>query len=166
MDSNTVTITGSMIANITFVSGSIVVTSGQSSSNTVSIGQDGSEWTLVLLANRQGSSTVANEFNVACGGTPPSQHEYCPTASFDTSPGSLNFYFGIIITINVPNNGQIALPIIYLGQGHTGFNNNWWIGGNAVNTTQPPGSDIVVIVNNVIVMQIQLSGGTSSFNFG
>jgi hypothetical protein len=161
MDSNSVTITGSMISNIAFVTGSVVVTPGQSASTTVSVGQDGSEWTLVLLANREGSSTVANEFNAACGG---SQHEYCPTASFDTSPGALNFFFGVTITVNVPNVGQVQLPELYLAQGHVGFNNNWWIGGNAINTTQNV-SDLVVVYNNQVVMQIQLSGGVSNFNF-
>ncbi|ALR76627.1 hypothetical protein AO703_10040 [[Enterobacter] lignolyticus] len=49
----------------------------------------------------------------------------------DNAPEQLNFYFGLAVNFTIY--GKVFLANLYLGQGHTGSSNNWWIGGLPVN---------------------------------
>ena len=148
IDSNTVQIRGSMINDIQYVDGTFQITQGQLYQLPPTIVQSGSEWNITVLANRHNSSPVANDFNIATGG---SGHEYAGWTFEDTSPAELNFYFGVDLTF-----GSETVPV-HLGQGHTGFNNNWWIGGSAV---EIDGRFARLVVGD---SQFYLQGGVSWF---
>ena len=144
VDSNSVTITGSMIYNIGYIMNSFVVTAGQAAEPPPTCVQSGYEWTITILANRQNSSPVADSFNSVTGG---SSHLYSEGAWFDRSPS---------------DPGQVTTPV-YLGQGHTGLRNNRWIGGSNVTYINAPffyTGPALVIGNSTFY----LSGGASSFS--
>jgi hypothetical protein len=123
IDINNVTLTGSSITEINYIDGSFDITEGEASSPPPQITQSGSEWTIGIQANRQNSSLVATKFNSVTGGA---GHVYPTWAMTDRSPDQLNFYFGINVTAGADT------VSLYLGQGHTGLDNNWWIGGSAL----------------------------------
>ena len=143
IDSNVVTLTASnesssnTLVNIEYIEGSLVVTSGQPFAPSPTISQSGSEWTITVMAGRQGSTPVAKGFYGVTGGA----SHLLPTESYgDTSPSELNFYLGVNLTVEV-NATTFRVPV-YLGQGHSYVHNNWWFGGAAVTSanvvTEPP----------------------------
>jgi hypothetical protein len=123
IDVNNVTLTGSDITEIDYIDGSFCITDGQAGSPPPQIVQSGSEWTITIQANRESSSAVASNFNGLTGGA---GHVYPTWAITDRSPAQLNFCFGINVSAG---SGTVSL---YLGQGHTGLDNNWWIGGSTL----------------------------------
>jgi hypothetical protein len=123
IDINNVTLTGSDITEIDYIDGSFDITAGQASSPPPQITQSGSEWTIGIQANRENSSLVAKKFNSVTGGA---GHVYPTWAMTDRAPAELNFYFGINVSVGADT------VSLYLGQGHTGLDNNWWIGGSAL----------------------------------
>jgi hypothetical protein len=123
IDVNNITLTGSDITEIDYIESSFDITEGEASSPPPQIVQSGSEWTITIQANRETSSQVANEFNTLTGGA---GHVYPTWALTDRSPAQLNFYFGINVST------EADTVSLYLGQGHTGLDNNWWIGGSAL----------------------------------
>lgn len=108
------------ISNISYINGSLVITSGQPYDVPPSITSSGGVHKITLQAGREGSESVANTFNNLCGG---SANEYAPKGGGGT-PDKLNFFFGI--TISFTTGGSAT---VYLGQGHYALTNNWWIGG-------------------------------------
>ena len=84
---------------------------------------DLSNITIDAQASRSNSTTVADWFNGALGGTP--LHMYTNPIIFagDQMPEELNMAFSIQLQMQGSQNYQI-----YLGQGNAGLNNNWWFG--------------------------------------
>jgi hypothetical protein len=157
MSSNAVTITSPLIHSINYISGSLVITTGESSSPPPSVLQSGDKWTITLEAGRSGSKPVADSFNTLNGG---SIHEYAPDGGgTGHTPNELNFYFGVTITFLLDG---VQIPTqVYFAQGHYSTTNNWWIGANSViNTGQPM---LLLISNNTIQRILNMSGGVSSF---
>jgi hypothetical protein len=154
IDSNSVTITGSMITGMAYIDGSFDITQGQAGAPPPDFAQSGSEWTITILANRQNNPDVANSFNSVSGG---SGHQFAGHA-YAHQPTDLNFYFGVNMMIQT-NNGQVTIPV-YLGQGSVASRNNWWFGsqnltygkGQSEGLLQVGGSDFT------------LSGGVSNFD--
>jgi len=155
--SNSVTLTSSLISNVSYINGSLVITEGEDASPPPTITRSGTTWTITLEADRSGSATVATSFNNATGGE---NHEYAPDGGGGT-PDKLNFYYQVTITFTVDGT---AVPVnVYLAQGHYSLTNNWWIGGNTVINIGDP--LLLVISNNAIKAALKISGSTSSFNF-
>jgi hypothetical protein len=157
IDSNVVWMTGAMITNIAYVPGSLMVTQGQLSSPDVetALAADSTDtWCITASANRSGSLDVASSFIGKVGGA---GHAYCPSSSSTKTPGKLNFYFAVSITVET-SSGSVTVPPVYFGQGHTFIHNNWWIGGSAV---KYDGSGPAYLA--VGSGQFSISGGTSSF---
>lgn len=154
IDTNNVTLTGSDITYIEYIEGSFCITEGQTGSPPPQIMQSGSEWTMTIQANRQDSSPVANKFNSVTGG---SGHVYPTWAMTDRSPAQLNFYFGVNVTAGS------ATVSLYLGQGHTGLDNNWWIGGS---TLAVPSNDVAAQLTIGDSTVPVVAGGMSSFAIG
>src|SRR5262245_38840349 len=128
VDSNTVTLTGDNITilHVEYIDNSFVITPGQTGS-APTVAPNGSAWIITVPANRQGSTFVANSFDSVTGGD---GHEWATFDFADDTPAELNFYFGVNVSLSV---GGTAYTVpLFLGQGHTGFDNNWWIGGNAI----------------------------------
>ena len=83
---------------------------------------------------------------------------YCPSSSSTKTPGKLNFYFAVSITVETSSGPAIVTPV-YFGQGHTFIHNNWWIGGSAVKYDGSGPAYLTVVGSG----QFSISGGTSSF---
>ena len=157
--SNTVSLTSPLIAGISYISDSLVITKGEASSQPPRIEQDGPTWKITLSADRKGSGEVADRFNTRVGGP---DHEYAPDGGgTGKQPNELNFYFGVTITWNI--GGTRVNTDVYLAQGHYSLTNNWWIGSGAVVNIGTP--MMLVINNNLVVQILKMSGGASSFNF-
>jgi hypothetical protein len=60
----------------------------------------------------------------------------------------LNFYFGVNVSLVV--DGTVYTVPVYLGQGHTGLDNNWWIGGNAINGKGTDDSALLVVGTSTV----------------
>ena len=128
MDSNTVTISSNSsnaISNITYIEKSLVVSGGGSGSPPQTPTKSGNVWTITLNADRNGTSDVAQSFDTIAGG---GSHEYASShGSFGGSPGELNFYFGVNLTIGAET------ITAYIGQGNWGASqHNWWFGSSAL----------------------------------
>ena len=138
VDSNTVTISSNSdaLSNITYIDNSLVVSAGQAHDSLQQPTKDGNVWTITLNADRSGTSDVAQSFNTKAGGA---SHEWASShGSWGDSPGGLNFYFGVNLTIR----GETIAA--YIGQGNWGASqHNWWFGGSALTLVS-----FVVQVNN------------------
>lgn len=137
MDTNNFELTCSQITAISY-NGSFQITPGEDYELPPTFRQNGSTWTMTLQADRSNSSPVANSYNSVTGGL---GHQYAETF-IDQSPEALNFYFGTVVTFQV--GGAAVQVTLYFGQGHSGFNNNWWIGGTTVYNN---GGQPVLVVN-------------------
>lgn len=106
----------------------IVVSPGQPYDDHIEDDPDGNDLSFTLKSGRHGTQSVAAQFHQYCGdnhmGAQHNMRAYM-------SPGKLNFFFAVDITLDNGKSGRV-----YLGQGHysEGFNdvNNWWIGGDLV----------------------------------
>jgi hypothetical protein len=127
VDSNSVLICGTNIYGLEYMADSFRITEGQIGQPPPTFAQTASGWNITIMANRQNSSPIADSFMNMTGGV---DHVYSTYSVEDKSPAELNFYFGVYLNIEV-NATFYSIPL-YLGQGHTGLDNNWWIGGNAV----------------------------------
>jgi hypothetical protein len=129
VDSNTLTISIASpytISNITYIENSLVVSAGQDHDSAPQIPPPkGNVWTITLNADRNGIPDVAQSFNTNAGGA---SHEYASSSWYlGNSPGDLNFYFGVNLSIGAET------ITVYLGQGHWGAaHNNWWFGSSAI----------------------------------
>jgi hypothetical protein len=135
MDSNTVTISTTSpnsISNITYIENSLVVSDGQAHDSAPQTPtKNGNEWTITLNADRNATPDVAQSFNINAEGA---SHEYAASGwSLGNSPGGLNFYFGVNLTIGTET------ITVYLGQGSWGAaHNNWWFGSSTLIFVVPP----------------------------
>lgn len=157
--SNKVTLTSPMIRRVTYVDKSLIITTGEDSSPPPTITREGNDWTIDMAADRKNSTEVAASFSKAVGG---SSHMYAPEGGgTGHSPEQLNFYFEVSITFNV--GGKDVTNPVYLGQGHHGTTNNWWIGANTVVNVGTP--SLVVLDGGSIVQILKMSGGVHDFEF-
>jgi len=155
--SNTMTLTGSMIAGMEYVSGSFSITSGQSYSLPPTFSQSGSTWTITVLADRSKSSGPATAFINATSGA---GHQYSASQSPGDQPSELNFSFGVNLLVNV-GSSTVSVPV-YFGQGNYSLTNNWWIGGNTLLSVAPV--LLQAISNNTVQAIYNVSGsGAGSF---
>jgi hypothetical protein len=113
------------------------VSAGQAHDSLQQPTKDGNVWTITLNADRSGTSDVAQSFNTIAGGA---SHELASShGSWGDSPGGLNFYFGVNLTIGAET------ITAYIGQGNWGASqHNWWFGSSAlilVSYVIPPYND-------------------------
>ena len=109
----------------------------------------GYAYTIEFDAGRQATSPVADQFNTLSGGM---SHEWC-LESFDSSPSELNFYFGLIFTLEA--GGASSQVTVYLAQGSNAFSNNWWIGGGSISnpgvlSATVGGENVGLLIQNYI----------------
>lgn len=140
------------ISGISYVNGSLVITSGQPYDVPPSISSSNGVHKITLHAGREGSESVANTFNNTCGG---SANEYAPDGGGGT-PDKLNFFFGV--TISFTTGGSAT---VYLGQGHFAFTNNWWIGGAPVFSEDVPRLEYT---SGNTVYTFEMSGNEDTFD--
>lgn len=127
---NEFTITCTDINNITYIGGSAVVSDGQPYDTPPEIQNKGNgKWKITFKSGRHKTKSVANSFKSTVGDT---KYSMKTSSSGDKKPDELNFYFGLYLSINLPNGGILDNLPIYLGQGSNAFHNNWWLGGRAV----------------------------------
>jgi hypothetical protein len=146
------------VTRISYIDGSVDVTPGQKNDPPPTISQSGRVFTISFAANHKGNEGVAGRYNGLCGG---SAHEYAGRHGGGT-PNKLNFYFGVEIRFETAQGGGTLK--IYLGQGHGGTANNWWIGGSGISIIGP--SVTVAIGDKGKKLILPLSGGVSDFKFG
>ena len=158
--SNKVKLKNETIDSINYIDKSLVITSGQPSTTPPKISNSGDTWTIEINCGRKGDSSVAKKFVSACGG---SGHAYCPSSFMDNEPGKLNFYFGVRIGFKL--GGTVYYEDIYLGQGHTGARNNWWIGGNNVAHDSKAILNIPSMPDGSLEEVYTITGGVSDFSF-
>jgi hypothetical protein len=156
--SNKVTIKCGTIKTIDYIAKSLVITSGQPSSQPANISQSDDTWSVTMECGRKGDRSVAGQFTSLCGGK---GHITCPTAISDASPSKLNFFFGTTITFTI--GGKDYSTNVYLGQGHRSLRNNWWIGGpNIANNSSHA---VLTIFSSTNIVQVYtISGGISDFS--
>ncbi|HEX4632128.1 MAG TPA: alkaline phosphatase family protein [Chthoniobacterales bacterium] len=135
LHSNTVSIddkASKTIKLITYVDGSLQISSGQPSKVPPSIKSNNNVWEITLEAGRHKTSAVADAYNSLCGGN---GKEYAPSGGGGGTPKELNFFFGVVL--HFQNGGSAT---IYLGQGSYGIivTNNWWIGGGPIFSADKP----------------------------
>ena len=108
-------------------------------------------------AGRSTSGPVAVAFNNACGG---SNNEWGIGSVSDSSPGELNFYLTVDVTLQVGTNTNTVT--VYLGQGDAGTGaNNWWIGGSCISDS----GQLTAVVGGQTVTLDMSSSGSSGFIF-
>ncbi len=146
------------LIGMTYVTGSAVVTSGESHNDSATVSVSGNVWTITFAADRKGSTDVATSFNNACGGT---AYEYAASGGGGT-PDKLNFYFTLELTFSTAQGN--ATVTLNAGQGHFGVNNNWWLGGSIVTSSVP--CLTIPISGTTNTLMLPLSGSTSSYTFG
>ncbi len=160
---NTIKLHGDMIKEIEYVENSLVITDGQPSSPPPKIatpsGQD-PNWSVTMKCGRKGSSGVANKFNSECGSK---YHEYAPDHGSGGTPKELNFYFKVVLTVEI-NNQLYKVRDVRLAQGHYSTTNNWWIGSSNVFNDNKKVL-IVADSNGTVVGLLSMSGNHDSFSF-
>jgi len=129
---NTFTLTCKDITNIQYRLNSAYISEGQEFDEQVDIMPDGlGNWTVTFTAGRQKTTPVATSFIAVAGG---SEDMLAVRLAGDKMPKELNFYFGLNITVRLPNGRLLDDILIYLGQGSDEINNNWWLGSiNLIN---------------------------------
>lgn len=104
--------------------GGYSITSGQPWGGVTS-GGDGDGIAIHAEAGRKASTDVASWFN-----SRSSMSINTAEWGADSSPEELNFAFTGTLTIN-----GVQYPVV-IGQGHSGVDNNWWIGGQGGGWTE------------------------------
>ena len=146
------------LVDVTYIAGSAVVTSGESYTDSATIGVSGDVWIITFAADRKGSSDVATSFNNASGGA---AYVYAASGGGGT-PDKLNFYFTLQLTFATAQ-GK-AIVSLNAGQGHFALSNNWWLGGSIVTSSVP--CLTIPIAGTANTLELPLSGSTSSFTLG
>lgn len=133
--------------------GIIVVTTGETHESFIGVNQKANVWTLSLGSDRKGSSSVAESFIKSVDGL--GSHMFAAGESGGDTPDDLNFYFGVTLTTST--NSEVT---VNLGQGNSGFSNNWWFA--SLNVFNNGGSPIPF---NLGGQNVALTGSTSAFEF-
>lgn len=150
--------TGYVISQITYLANSLGITQGQPSSPPPSIVHDGNTFQITLEAGREAAPMTATNFYNTCGGA---NHEYDGATTTSSGPGDLNFYFGVVLELQV--NGQTGNATVYLGQGSTGLSNNWWIGGECILVSNEECVFGCLVGDQVVRMSIAAQGDNEFF---
>lgn len=119
---NNVYLNGSIIKNVQWIPGQLMVSTGQSSGQDPTIEKTDDGWKIDVYCGRQNTKAVADSFNEI---NISSQHMWSPTSYFTDEPEELNFYVGVNVEIDVYGIPQYI--DIYFGQGHTFGAENWWM---------------------------------------
>lgn len=127
----TLTFTGWLSPNFSYVPDSFRITAGEKSSLPPKVSPLGREFKISVACSRKGSTDMASQFLQTCGGR---NHVFSPS-SWSVVPEKLNFFFGLTCTLT-ESDGSSGTQQIYLAQGHMGARNNWWIGGPCVVSTK------------------------------
>jgi phospholipase C len=151
--SNLVTIKddSNAISSISYINGSLKITSGQPYDVPPSIVKLSGKFEITLQAGRSKTKGVADSFNSVCGGA---SKEYAPEGGGGT-PDELNFMFGVVLHFHTGGSATV-----YLAQGSHGLTNNWWIGGSPVFSQDKP--RLEYSYGNVYTFA--LSGNHETFN--
>jgi hypothetical protein len=127
---NEFTLTCSSITNISYIADSAVVSSGQPYDTPPEIETKGDdEWKITFKSGRHKTKSVADSFKSIVGNT---TYAMITASSGDKTPDELNFFFGLDLSIKLPNGGALDTLPIYLGQGSNAFHNDWWLGARAL----------------------------------
>ncbi|MNH01747.1 hypothetical protein D4100_08510 [Serratia inhibens] len=123
------------IKNICYIDNSEVASSGQPYDTPPTISNEGNgRWKIIFTCGRHKTESVANSFKSTVGNT---KYAMVTASSGDNTPKELNFYFGLSLSLKLPNGSLLDTLPIYLGQGSSGSTNNWWLGARAlVNTSK------------------------------
>ncbi len=145
------------VVGMTYVPGTFKVSKGQPSDGDPTISSSGLLFTLEAVAGRHKTAAIAKDFNTACGGA---AFEYAPNGGGD-KPSALNFYFGIHVAFSTTKGN--AATMLYLGQGHQGAYNNWWLGGHGLVVHKR--SLVIPIGDTKWELSVPLAGTHKSFVF-
>ena len=107
-------------ADIAFNETSHVITSGQPYSGVTTAGDD-----MDVHAGRKGSEEPASAFTMGLGIT-----NVIGLNALDQMPKDLNFVVIGDMTFNFSSGNSFTCPEFRVGQGHSGFSNNWWVGSS------------------------------------
>lgn len=127
------------IESATYNGGSLRATAGQPTSPppTIDITQDPCTCTITVDCGRKGSSAMAANFGNAVNNE--ARHAYAPSYGGGL-PEELNFLFGVTLQIVVEQHSTVPQPLqVWLGQGHAGDYNNWWLGCLQLENVQTTG---------------------------
>lgn len=123
-------LTSTAITKISFITNSVVASSGQPYDTPPTISDEGNgRWKIIFKCGRHKTGSVAESFKSTVGNT---KYAMITASSGDKTPGELNFYFGLNLSLKLPNGGPLDTLPIYLGQGSSGSTNNWWLGAKAL----------------------------------
>jgi len=126
---NEFTVICSSITNISYIANSAVVSSGQPYDTPPVIQNKGNgEWKIIFKSGRHKTKSVSESFKSIVGNTP---FAMITASSGDKTPEELNFFFGLNLSVKLPNGGALDTLPIYLGQGSNVSHNNWWLGARA-----------------------------------
>lgn len=144
---NEFTLKCSEISNIKYRTNSAYVSSGQPFDAPPAIDPSGDTWKITFKSGRHKTSSVAESFMAVAGG---SKRSVITSASGDTTPEELNFYFGITVSFSSRSYGALDDVLIYLAQGSFALTNNWWFGSN--NLVNSGGTALLVAAKNGITV--------------
>ncbi len=152
--SNVVTINdqSKVISGISYVNGSLSITSGQPYDVPPSISSSNGVYKITLEAGRNKSKPVADTFSANSGG---SSKEYAPSGGGGT-PGELNFAYAV--TISFQSGGSVQ---VWLAQGNDTLTDNWWIGGAPIFSLDTPRFEYT---SGNTVYTLAMSGDHETFN--
>ncbi|HET6978975.1 MAG TPA: hypothetical protein VFI24_21765 [Pyrinomonadaceae bacterium] len=140
--------------------GTYMVSAGQPMNTPATVTQNitpsSNGFTIELDAGRSDTGPVAASFNSLCGGA---ANEWGIGTVTDSSPGTLNFYFGVEIKLQVGT--DTSTVIVYLGQGTSGPDNNWWIGGECISDS---GQLTATVGGQTVTLNLS-SSGSNGFIF-
>ena len=151
----TITDNSGTITAMSYVDGSVQVTSGEKNSPPPTVQKSGKVFTISFDCDRKGSSSVADSFNTSSGG---SANEYAGYGGGGT-PDKLNFWFTLEISFTTAEGDGTAT--LNVGQGHASTHNNWWLGGSIVTSSKP---DLTIaIANTSKKLTLPFSGDISDY---
>ena len=140
--------------------GQWMVTNGQPMNTppavTPNITPSSNSFNIELDAGRSDSAPVADAFNSLCGGA---SNEWGIDTVTDSSPGTLNFYFGV--DLKLQSGTDTSIVTVYLGQGTSAQDNNWWIGGECISDS----GQLSAVVGQTPVVLNMSSTGSNGFIF-
>jgi phospholipase C len=128
----TITDNSGTITGIDYVSNSVRKPDKVKSSGSPSVSKNGKVFTITFYCDRSGEKGVAGSFNSSSGGP---LNRYAAKGGKGGGPDKLNFWFSL--KLNVATVRGASQATLNVGQGHSGTDNNWWIGGSIVDSNQP-----------------------------
>ncbi len=155
---HTLTLTGAMITTVEYMARSFHA-GEESSSDTppVTVTHDGTAWTLTTHCEHAASADVATDFNGTC----EDALHIMTTAADGALAAELNFCYGVVVTFAV---GMQTYEVdLFIGQGTTAGQSDWWLGGaNVINDVNPL---LALISYNQISKLLHVSSAPNAFDF-